>query len=79
MPKSVRWLDEAYAQLRALPGQLYEDALAAAGRLMADPRPAGSEAYEPVPDAYRLNVGHVTLFYRVVGDEIDVVRVRPNT
>lgn len=79
MPKSVRWLDEAYAQLQALPGQLYEDALAAAGRLMAVPRPAGSGAYEPVPDTYRLNAGHVTLFYRLVDDEIDIVRVRPNT
>lgn len=79
MPKSVRWLDEAYAQLQALPGQLYEDALAAAGRLMADPRPAGSEAYEPVPDTDRLNAGHVTLFCRLVDDEIDIVRVRPGT
>jgi plasmid stabilization system protein ParE len=79
MPRAVRWLDEAYDQLQELPGQLYADAQAAAGRLLADPHPPGAEPFKPVPDTWRLDTGHVSVFYRVTGDEIDIVRVRPNT
>ncbi len=79
MPRSIRWLDDAWAQLRDLPEQLHKEALEAAGHLMADPLPAQSQTYEHVPDTYRLDTGHVTLFYRVVGDAEDIVRVRPNS
>ena len=79
MPKSIRWLDEAWAQLAELPDQLHKEALETAGHLMADPLPAGSEIYPDVPDTYRLAIGYVTLFYRLLDDEIDIVRLRPNS
>jgi hypothetical protein len=79
MPKSIRWLDDAWAQLGELPEQLRKEALATAGRLMADPLPAESQTYEAVLDTYLLASGQVSLFYRVIGDAIDVVRVRPNS
>jgi hypothetical protein len=46
---------------------------------MTDPMPPESEAYPDVPDTYRLVTGYVTIFYRLLGDEIDIVHLRPNS
>lgn len=79
MPRRIQWLPQAWDQLQNLPGQLRKEALAAAGQLMVDPLPPGTETYGAVPDTYRLNTGHVTLFYRTVDDEIDIVLVWANS
>lgn len=68
----------AWQQLRQLPVQLRHEALTVAGALMADPLPSDAETYEPVPGTYRLETGHVTLIYRLVTDEVDIVYVNPN-
>jgi mRNA-degrading endonuclease RelE of RelBE toxin-antitoxin system len=78
MPRSIQWHEEAWQQLQQLPVQLRREALAIAGALMADPLPPGAETYEPVPGTYRLETGHVTLLYRLVSDEVDIVYVNPN-
>lgn len=44
-----------------------------------NPLPPNSESYEPVPDTYRLTTAYVTIFYRLAGEEIDSLYVRPNT
>jgi hypothetical protein len=46
---------------------------------MLDPSPPEAEIYPAVPDTYRLDTGHVSLFYRIIGDEIDIVLVWPNS
>ncbi|MFC7570194.1 hypothetical protein ACFQU9_44445 [Actinomadura namibiensis] len=78
MPRNVQWRGAAWTQLQELPEELRRDALLAVGGLMADPLPSGSETYE-APDTYRLTTAYVTIFYRLIGEEIDVVYVRPNT
>lgn len=79
MPRRIQWLAPAWDQLQDLPGLLSKEALTLAGALMVDPFPAAAEVYDAVPDTYRINSGHVTLIYRTVGDEIDIVLVRANT
>jgi hypothetical protein len=79
MPKSVRWLDHAWTQLHAMPGQLRKDALEAAALLMTDAYPEDARAYPAVPDTYRLDTATISLFFRVIGDDVDVVRVEPNS
>jgi hypothetical protein len=79
MPKSVRWLDHAWAQLTAMPEQLRKDALEVSSRLMADAYPEGWRVYEAVPDTYRLDTPRISLYYRIIGADVDVVRVEPNS
>lgn len=78
MPKSVRWLDHAWAQLNALPNQLRIEALEVSGRLLADAHPDGARVYTPVPGTFVLDTGRIMLYYRLVDDEVDVVRVEPS-
>ena len=79
MPKSVRWLDHAWTQLHAMPGRLRRDALEAAAQLMTDVHPDGARTYPAVPDTYQLDTPTISLYYRVIGDDVDVVRVEPNS
>jgi plasmid stabilization system protein ParE len=79
MPRSIRWLDDAYAQLQALPPVLHKGAQEAAGSLLSDPYPEGSAPDQVLPDTFILRTGFVTIFYRLVGDEVDVVGVWANS
>jgi hypothetical protein len=79
MPRNVLWRGSSWAQLQALPEEMRKDALTAIGGLLADPMPATSQTYPPVPNAYQLTTAYVTIFYRIVDEEIDIVYLRPNT
>ena len=79
MPRSVRWLAAAWAQLQALPDELYKSALQAAASLMVDPYPRGAEPDREIPDTFVLRTEWITLWYRVIGDEVDVVGIWPNS
>lgn len=79
MPRRVQWLEKAWTALGEFPQRLRAEALEAAGKLMADPFPTASQTYVHVPGAHRLDTPNVTMIYRVVGDEIDIVYVRPNS
>lgn len=78
MPRRVNWLDDAWDLFLALPEQLREEILSAVTSLMDGPLPAG-EPYEPVPGTWRLATPYVTVWYRLVSDEIDVVYLRANS
>jgi hypothetical protein len=65
--------------LLELPEAMRREALTTIGALMVDPLPLGSETYPEVPDTHRLVTGYVTIFYRLLGDEIDIVHLRPNS
>lgn len=79
MPRNVRWLGSSWDLLLELPESMRKEALGAVGALMTDPAPPESEPYPDVPDTYRLATGYVTIFYRLLGDEIDIVYLRPNS
>lgn len=80
MGRLIRWRDEAWDGYAALPAALRTEARLAVVGLVEGPLPApGAVPYEHVPDTYRLDTGHVTLWYRVVGDEVDVVYLRANS
>lgn len=79
MPRDIHWRGSAWRLLLELPEQLRRDALSAVGALMAAPLPPEAAPYAPVPDTYRLDTGYVTVFYRLVGDEIDIVYIRANS
>ena len=79
MPRNLRWRDPAWALLMELPAKMQQDALTAVGALLADPLPAEAEPYPEVPNTFKLTTGLVTVFYRRVGEEIDVVYLRPNS
>jgi plasmid stabilization system protein ParE len=79
MPRSIRWLDAAWEQLLSLPDALYKEGLAAAAALMVDPHPADARPDPDLPDTYLLERGHVRVFYRVVGEEVDVAGIWPNS
>lgn len=79
MPLGVRWLPQAWQQVNALPAEMYKDAQRTAGGLLADPFPPGTEPDPDIPDTYALRTGLIRLAYRVIGDEIDIVGVWPNS
>lgn len=79
MPRNVHWLGSSWNLLLELPEAMRKEALGAVGALLADPLPAESEVYPDVPDTHRLVTGYVTIFYRLLGDEIDIVYLRPNS
>ncbi len=78
MARKVHWRDTAWALLMEVPAELRKEALAAVVSLMDSPLPAG-EPYEPVPDTWRLATAYVTVWYRMVGEEVDVVYLRANS
>jgi hypothetical protein len=60
-------------------GRANRSPLTAVGALLADPLPAEAEPYPEVPDTFTLTTGLVTVFYRRIGEEIDIVYLRPNS
>ena len=62
-----------------LPVKMQQDALTAVGALLADPLPAEAESSPEVPDTFTLTTGLVAVFYRCIGEEIDIVYLRPNS
>jgi mRNA-degrading endonuclease RelE of RelBE toxin-antitoxin system len=76
---NVRFRDEAWNLFLALPTTMREQVVDLLAVLVETPIPPGVKAYEHVPDSYRADVDDVTVFYRIVGEEIDVVYLRPNS
>ncbi|MBO2461680.1 type II toxin-antitoxin system RelE/ParE family toxin [Actinomadura violacea] len=79
MPQSVRWLPEAWMQLVALPETLHKEGLSAAAMLMVNPHPDDAEPDAEIPDTFVLRRGMVRIFYRVVGTDVDVAGIWPNS
>lgn len=79
MAYRVRFRDEAWNLLLALPMPMREQVPDLLAVLVETPIPPGVKAYEHVPDAYRADVDEVTVFYRIVGEEIDIAYLRPNS
>jgi hypothetical protein len=69
----------ALDDFKALPEILRRDAAIAIVTLLADPRPAAARPYADIPDAFRLETSHIVVYYRIVGADIDVLRIRPNS
>jgi hypothetical protein len=75
----VRLFAEAEAELDELPQQLRRAAIEALMDLAAGQQ-HGAKPFGGIPDSYLLLHNDVVLYYRLVGEEeIDVVRIRPNS
>jgi hypothetical protein len=72
-------LPGALEEFKQLPETLRRGAAIAIVLLLTDPRPADAEPYAAIPDAYRLATSHIIVYYRVVGADVDVLGVRPNS
>lgn len=83
MPRSVRRLAAAWAQLLCLPDSLYAEGLKTAASLMVEPFPADATPDPDIPDTYILERGVIRVFYRVVRDGpqavVDVVAIYANS
>jgi hypothetical protein len=79
MPRSVRWLAAAWDQLHELPPEMFKDAQRIAGGLLSDPHPPEVEPDPEIPDTFVIRTHLVVVFYRLSGEEIDVVGVWPNS
>lgn len=69
----------AVEAFKALPRELARSFALTAIALLSDPRPKGAEPYAGIPDAYRYEHEQIVVFYRVIGQDVDILIVRPNS